>query len=147
MEREKARAYFENRLKARHAKLRNRHSDDEINDEQRNQLKERGIVELLSQSLPSSIFRYMDKSNSAEGQVLIGESESANEGNTSDSTYGESDVMDPTEEPNEYDETEHFSNKELEMTKMIVIQFVTDFLLQRRSTTGVFRKCETVYDR
>ncbi|MEC2054741.1 hypothetical protein I6J18_18330 [Peribacillus psychrosaccharolyticus] len=55
----------------------------------------------------SSIYRYMDKGEKAESQPLIGESESTNEGETLDSPYGESKLMDSTEGPNEYNLTEH----------------------------------------
>lgn len=74
-----------------------------------------------------SIYRYMDKGKRADGQPLIGVSESKKEADTSDSTYSESKLMDSTKGPNEYDQTEHFSKKELATTKSIAIQFVTAF--------------------
>lgn len=82
---------------------------------------------LLVGSIFTSISRYMDKGKKADNQALIGESESTNEGKTLDSAYGESKLMDSTEGPNEYDQTEHFSKKELATTKNIAIQFVTAF--------------------
>ncbi|WP_040374272.1 CD3337/EF1877 family mobilome membrane protein [Peribacillus psychrosaccharolyticus] len=45
-EREETRAYFENRMNARHARLRNRTSDEQLNDEQRKQPTERRTVDL-----------------------------------------------------------------------------------------------------
>ena len=73
-----------------------------------------------------SIYRYMDKGKRADSQPLIGESELTKEDDTSDST-DESKLMDSTKGSNEYDQTEHFSEKELETTKNIAIQFVTAF--------------------
>ncbi|MEC2054742.1 hypothetical protein P9F83_05725 [Peribacillus psychrosaccharolyticus] len=45
-EREETRAYFENRMNARHARPKNRSSDEQLNDEQRKQPTERRTVEL-----------------------------------------------------------------------------------------------------